>query len=144
MNKYQKDFLSKYIFKMNFKSNNITEKQKDHIGISLYKICYYLNLNKNKTRDLIMKWFYRSNYNNFNDFYNKIISNNDNKPLTTSEFYKTMNNLGISNSKYQKLRDSFYTKRYLYNKLIESAINHVMYENERIEKEIVEMIDYQI
>ena len=134
----QREFLSKNIFKLKLKSkNNITENQKLNLGLSLYKIANYYNLTETNKKKLIKNWYYNSRFSNFKTYYKTLLNNTDySKPLTTTEFYKTFKNMGISDSKYNKLRNSFYTKRYLYNYMIQNAINHIMYENERIEKEI--------
>lgn len=141
----QKEFLSKNIFKLNIKSNNnITENQKLDIGISLYKIAKFINLSNNETKRLIHKWYLNSNYNDFENYYNNVLSNIDSKNLTTKQFYKLLNNIGISGSKYQKLKNSFYTKNYIKNAMLKNALDHIMYENERIEKEIVEELSYEL
>ena len=46
--------------------------------------------------------------------------------------------MSINYSNYTKLKQNYYIKRFVYNKLVYSALEHIKYENERIEKEIVE------
>ena len=63
--------------------------------------------------------------------------NNSNNSLNTSSFYKTLNNMGITKSNYFKIKQKYYTNVFAHKYLIDNAIKHVMYENERLEKEIV-------
>ena len=136
----QKQFLSKNIFKLDLKSNkNITYERKLELGQELYKIGSYLNLNKNQLKFLFKKWFFNSNFKgNFNDYYNDMLFSINNKSLTTNEFYHSLTNLGISYSKYKKIKQNYYNQRFVYNKIIYNSFEYIKYENERIEKEIVE------
>ena len=135
----QKEFLSKNIFKLNLKTNNnITEYYILDLGVSLYKIATYYGLSNNQTKKLIKNWYIKSRFSgDFENYYNNILLNNSSNQLTTNEFYKTLNNMGISNSKYQKLKQKYYTKHYVYNKMMWNALEHIKYENEQIEKEII-------
>ncbi len=140
----QKEFLSKNIFKLNLKTNNnITDNKKIDLGVSLYKISTYYNLNKNQTRKLIQKWYNKSRFScSFDNYYNDLLLkvNSNFNPLTITEFYKTLNDMNISNSNYHKLKQNYYTKKFVYHKMMYNALYHIKYENERIEKEIVESI----
>ncbi len=138
----QKEFLSKNIFKLNLKTNNnITDNKKIDLGVSLYKIATYYNLNKNQTRKLIQKWYNKSKFNSsFDNYYNDLLlkMNSNFNPLTITEFYKTLNDMNISNSNYHNLKQNYYIKKFVYHKMMYNALNHIKYENERIEKEIIE------
>lgn len=138
----QKEFLSKNIFKLNLKTNNnITDTKKLDLGVSLYKIATYYNLNKNQTRRLIQKWYNKSKFSgSFDNYYNDLLLkvNSNFNPLTITKFYKTLNDMNISNSNYDKLKQNYYTKKFVYHKMMYNALNYIKYENERIEKEIVE------
>jgi hypothetical protein len=135
---HQTEFLSNNIFKLNLKSNNtLNEEQKLKTGVSLYKIANYYNFDSKR---LIKRWYSNSKFSgNFNDYYpsveTKIKTNNS--PLSTTEFIRTFNNMGISSSRYNKLKSKYYFKKILVNKLLQTALDHIQYENERIEKEIV-------
>lgn len=138
----QKEFLLKNIFKLNLKTNNnITDNKKTDLGVSLYKITTYYNLNKNHTRRLIQKWYNKSKFSgSFDNYYNDLLLkvNSNFNPLTITEFYKTLNDMNISNSNYHKLKQNYYIKKFVYNKMMYNALDHIKYENERIEKEIIE------
>lgn len=141
---YQKEFLSKNINKLNLRTNNnITESKKLKLGVSLYKISTYSNLNKYQTKYLIKKWYYNSKLSGFfENYYNELLTKSDiTNSLTTTEFYKTLNAMGISNTKYNQLKQKYYSNKYLNNKLLYNALEHIKYENERIEKEIIHEID---
>lgn len=45
--------------------------------------------------------------------------------------------MGITKSNYFKIKQKYYTNVFAHKYLIDNAIKHVMYENERLEKEIV-------
>ena len=136
----QKEFLSKNIFKLDLKSNkDITYERKLELGQELYKIGSYLNLNKNQLKFLVKKWYFNSNLNgDFNYYYNEMSFNINNKTLTTNEFYRSLNSLGISYSKYKKIKQNYYNQRFVYNKIIYNSFEYIKYVNERIEKEIVQ------
>ena len=44
--------------------------------------------------------------------------------------------MGISNNKYHKIKQYYYNKIFVHDMLLNSALAHIKYENERIEKEI--------
>ena len=136
----QKEFLSKNIFKLNLRTNNnITDNKKIDLGVSLYKIASYSNLNSYQTKNLIKNWYTKSNFNgSFDEYYSNIlfITKDDSRPLTIKEFYGSLNDMGISNNKYYKIKQNYYNKIFVHNMLLNSALAHIKYENERIEKEI--------
>ena len=65
----------------------------------------------------------------------KSMINSNNKVLTTNELIKTFEELGLSKSKYNKLRDNYYKQKRISNYLMECAIKYVKYEEERLDKE---------
>lgn len=142
----QKEYLSKNIFKLNLKTNNnITETKKSDLGVSLYKIAKYNNLNNNQTKRLIYRWYTKSKFNSsFNEYYNNILTKFNNNPLTTTEFYKTLNDMNLNKNNYHKQKQKYYIKKFVYNKLLYNALEHIKYENERIEKEIVESMKEEL
>ena len=131
----QKEFLSKNIFKLKLKTkNDITKTEQIKIGISLLKIADYYDINSKK---LIGSWYLNSKFkDNFNDYYQKIIKNQDYKSLTTTEFKQTFSMMGMTNAKYDKQKQKYYFNKILMNRVIQNAYNHVRYEMEQIEKEI--------
>lgn len=142
----QKEYLSKNIFKLNLKTNNnITENKKMVLGVSLYKIAKYNNLNNNQTKRLIYRWYTKSKFNSsFDEYYKNLLAQVNNNPLTTTEFYKTLNDMNLNKNNYHKQKQKYYIKRFVYNKLLYNALEHIRYENERIEKEIVESMKEEL
>lgn len=119
---------------------SITDNKKTDLGVSLYKIATYYNLNKNQTRRLIQKRYNKSKFSgSFDNYYNDLLLkvNSNFNPLTITEFYKALNDMNISNSNYHNLKQNYYTKTFVYHKMMYNALNHIKYKNERIEKEIV-------
>ena len=142
----QKEYLSKNIFKLNLKTNNnITDTKKLDLGVSLYKIAKYNNLNNNQTKRLIYRWYIKSKFNSsFDEYYNNLLTKVNNNPLTTSEFYKTLNDMNLNKNNYHKQKQKYYIKKFVYNKLLYNTLEHIKYENERIEKEIVESMKEEL
>ena len=142
----QKEYLSKNIFKLNLKkNNNITDTKKIDLGVSLYKIAKYNNLNNNQTKRLIYRWYTKSKFNSsFNEYYNNLLTKVNNNPLTTTEFYKTLNDMNLNKNNYHKQKQKYYIKKFVYNKLLYNALEHIKYENERIEKEIIESMKKEL
>lgn len=96
------------------------------LGVSLHKIANYYNLNKFQTKLLIKKWYAKSKFSgNFEDYYNSILTNINNNPLTTTELYKTFNDISINYSNYNNLKQNYYIKRFVYNKLMYNALEHI-------------------
>lgn len=50
----------------------------------------------------------------------------------------------MSKAKYDKLKNKYYFNKILVNRLFQNAINHIQYENECIEKEIVYNMSHDI
>ena len=46
----------------------------------------------------------------FDEYYSNIlfITKDDSRPLTTKEFYSSLNDMGISNNKYHKIKQNYY------------------------------------
>lgn len=144
---HQIEFLSKNIFKIsrNLKSkNNLTEEQKLKLGISLYKMATYYNVN---SKSLIKRWYSNLKFSGgFNDYYSSIEDNIKTtfNPLSTTEFIRTFESMGMSKVKYDKLKNKYYFNKILVNRLFQNALDHIQYENERIEKEIVYNMSHDI
>ncbi|MDD3392479.1 MAG: hypothetical protein PHE54_02960 [Bacilli bacterium] len=141
----QKEFLSKNIFKLNLKtSNNITEQKQLQLGESLYNIAKYYDLKNNQTKRIIKNWYYRSGFSNsFESYYKSVITSNI-KVLTSNEFIKAFEELGLSKSKYNKLKDNYYKQKRISNYLMECAIKYIQYEEERLDKERESEYDKEI
>jgi len=76
---------------------------------------------------------------NFNDYYSSVETKikTTYNPLSTTEFIRTFDNNG-------KLKNKYYFKKIFVNRLINTALEHIQYGNERIEKEIVYHISKDI
>lgn len=136
----QQEFLSKNIFKFNLKlKNNITENQLIDLGVSLYKISELSNLNQFDTKRLIKNWYTKTNPSNgFESYYKQVLDKQSNAPsLSISELFKTFEYMGISKAKYEKLRDKYYHNKFIKNQLFYNALQHIRYENKKLEKEII-------
>ena len=98
-----------------------------------------------KTKRLIYRWYTKSKFNSsFDEYYKNLLAQVNNNPLTTTEFYKTLNDMNLNKNNYHKQKQKYYIKRFVYNKLLYNALEHIRYENERIEKEIVESMKEEL
>lgn len=136
----QKEFLSKNIFKLNLKSkNNLTKEQVINLGVSLYKISELSSLNQFDTIRLIKNWYTKINQNNnFESYYKQVLDKlSETKSLSIFELFRTFEYMGISKIKYEKLRDKYYHNKFIKSQILYNALEHIQYETERIEQEII-------
>lgn len=52
--------------------------------------------------------------------------------------------MNLNKNNYHKQKQKYYIKKYVYNKLLNNALEYIKYENERIEKEIVESMKEEL
>lgn len=138
-------FLKKHISDLNFKSRNYaTEESKMKIAKSLYKICKLSNLNDYQTKKVFQSWIGKSHYTNMiaDAVINSVETNN--YDMTSTELYDTLKKLGYNYEKYKKIKDKNFYKELNYKRFINRAINHLMYEYEREQKEIQREMEFDL
>jgi len=144
MNK-EKDFLNKNILEMNFKSNSnyIKEESKIKVAKDLYKICSLANLNYNDTKKVFSKWIKKSKYDYDVEDLIALISTLDTE-MSSTDFYKSLKRLGYDYKRYTNLKNKNFYKELNYKLFMNKAFNHLLYEHEKEEKELVENIRYDL
>lgn len=141
----EKSFLSKHIKELNFKSRNDYSKDETKIKIArdLYKLCMMANLNDYEIKKVFERWIKNSNYNlNVDDL---ILSARVLEyEMSSTEYYTALRKLGYDYDRYNKFRNKYFYKELNYKRFINQAIDHLMYELEAEEKQIVSNIQYEL
>lgn len=141
----EKSFLSKHIKELNFKSRNDYSKDETKIKIArdLYKLCMMANLNDYEIKKVFERWIKNSNYNlNVDDL---ILSDRVLEyEMSSTEYYTALRKLGYDYDRYNKFRNKYFYKELNYKRFINQAIDHLMYELEAEEKQIVSNIQYEL
>lgn len=141
----EKSFLSKHIKELKFKSRNDYAKDETKIKIAndLYKLCIMANLNNYETKRVFERWIKNSKYDfNFDDLAKTF--NVFEYEINSTEYYSILRKLGYDYNKYIKLKNTYFYKEMNYKSIINKAINHLMYELEYEEKQIISDIQYQL
>lgn len=141
----EKLFLQKHINEFKFKSRSDYSKDetKKNIAKSLYKICMLSGLNDIQTKKVIARWIKNSGYDFDVDslFYSITTLDTD---MSISELYNAMKKLGYDSDRYNKLKNKYFYRELNYKRFINQAINHLMYELEQEEKQIVDEMQYEL
>ena len=64
--------------------------------------------------------------------------------MSTQEFYSALKRLGYNYDRYSKLKSKNFYRQLSYRRFINRAINHLEYEKEKEEKQIVANIQYEL
>lgn len=141
----EKSFLSKHIHELKFKSRNDYAKDETKMGIAknLYKLCMMANLNENETRKVFERWIKNSKYNFNVDTILLSVSTID-YDMSSTEYYNTLKKLGYDYDRYNKFRNKYFYKELNYKKFVNQAFNHLMYELEQEEKQIIAEMQYEL
>ena len=141
----EKEFLKRHIKEMNFKSRSdyVKENTKINIAKDLYKLCSLAGLNYNETRKVFNNWITKSKYNYDVDSLISLASSFK-TDMTSSEYYNALKKLGYDYEKYSKFRSKFFYKDVNYKAFINKAVNHLMYELEQEEKQIISELEYEL
>ena len=142
---HEKSFLHKNISDMNFrsKSNYKKEDTKKDIAKDLYKICVLADLNDAQIRNVFKRWLRNSHYDFDVDSLIASVTTLDTN-MSVSELYSALKKLGYDSTRYNKLKSTNFYKELNYKRFINKAINHLYYEVDREEKEIVEQMQYEL
>ena len=141
----EKNFLNKNISSLNFRSRGdyAKEETKKNIAKDLYKICVLADLNDAQIRKVFKRWLRNSHYDFDVDSLIASVSTLDTR-MSVSELYTALKKLGYDSTRYNKLKSTNFYKELNYKRFINKAINHLYYEKEREEKEIVEQMQYEL
>ncbi len=141
----EKMFLKHHIYDLNFKSRNDyrTDKTKLEIASELYKICIFANLNTKQIKKVFKRWCVNSHYNYDIDLLLSSLDIKDSN-ISMQDFYKYLKRLGYTYEKYNKLKSANFYKEINYKKFINQAMNHLEYELNQEEKQIINNIQYEL
>lgn len=147
MNFFEKDidFLNKCVSKMDFRSRKdyVREETKVSIGKDLYRICIMANLNEKQITKVFKRWISNSGY---SMDVNALISSvrDIDVTMTTQEFYNALKKLGYPPKRFNTLKNRNFYRQLEYKRFIDSAIDHLMYELDLEEKEIINQLEYEL
>ena len=141
----EKSFLSKHIKELKFKSRSDYAKDETKIKIAkdLYKLCMVAGLNYNETKKVFQRWLKNSKYNFDADALIGSCSTLDYE-MSSTEYYNALKKLGYDYDRYNKFRNKYFYKELNYKRFINQAINHLMYELEAEEKQIIAEMQYEL
>ena len=141
----EKQFLQKHINELNFKSRRDYAKDETRLGIAkdLYKICMLSGLNDSQTKKVFSRWIKNSNYNYDVDSLIASVTT-INIDMSTKEYYDALKKLGYDSDRYNKLKNKYFYRELNYKKFINQAVNHLMFELEQEEKQIVDELQYDL
>ena len=141
----EKSFLKKHINELNFKSRSDYSKDDTKIKIAkdLYKICMMANLNYNETKKVFNRWIINSKYNFDVDSLISSVSTL-NYEMSSTEYYSALKKLGYDYEKYNKFRNKYFYKELNYKRFINQAVDHLMYELEQEEKQIINELQFEL
>lgn len=144
MNK-EKNFLQKAINDFDFKSRSdyAKDETKKNIAKGLYKICMLAGLNDKQIKKVFVRWLKNSKYNFDVDSLIVSVATLDTE-MSVNELYDTMKKLGYDSNRYNKMKNKYFYKELNYKKFINQAINHLMYEIEQEEKQIISEMQYEL
>ncbi len=138
------DFLSKHIREMTFISRNDYAKEdtKKKIASDLYNLCLMVGLNDKQSKKILDAWIKRSHY-NF-DIENIKLNLSTKDDISTSELYTLLKKLGYNYERYTKYKNKYFYRELNYKKFINQAIDHLMYELDKEQKQIISEMQYEL
>jgi len=141
----EKTFLKNHINELKFKSRNdyAKEESKIKIGKDLYKICMMAGLNSNETRKIFDRWIKNSKYDLDLDYILNM-SFSLNSEMSSTEYYNALKKLGYNFDRYNKFRKKYFYRELDYKKFIKEASDHLLYEYEKEEKQIIDQLQYEL
>jgi len=141
----EKSFLSKHIKELKFKSRSDYSKDETKIKIAkdLYKLCMMAGLNYNETKKVFERWLKNSKY-KFDVDALITSSTTLEYEMSSTEYYNTLKKLGYDYERYNKFRNKYFYKELNYKRFINQAIDHLMYELEAEEKQIISDMQYEL
>ena len=141
----EKEFLKRHIKEMNFKSRSDYAKEETRVNIAkdLYKLCSLAELNYNETRKVFKDWIVKSNY--IYDVDSLIsLASSFKTDMSSTEYYNALKKLGYNYEKYNKFRSKYFFKELNYKVFINKAVNHLIYELEKEEKQIINEMEFDL
>lgn len=141
----EKSFLEKHIKELKFKSRNDYAKDETKMSIAkdLYKLCMMANLNHEETKKVFQRWLKNSNYNYSIDAVMSSVPMLD-YAMSSTEYYNALKKLGYDYERYNKVKNKYFYKELNYKRFINKAHEHLMYELENEEKQIISNLQFEL
>lgn len=141
----EKAFLNKHINDLKFRSRSdyANENTKKEIAKDLCRLCSFAGLNYNETKKVFQRWNRNSKY-NFDADGIISVSQELNVEMTTTEYYKILKRLGYNYDRYSKIKDKYFYRELNYKSFVYNAMEHLKYELEREEKQIISEMQYDL
>ena len=89
------------------------------------------------------RWRKKSKYDYDVDSLVSSISSLDNE-MSIKEYYDALKRLGYDSNRYNKIKNKNFYRELNYKRFINQAVNHLMYELEQEEKQIVNELQYEL
>lgn len=141
----EKEFLKKHINELNFRSRNdyAKDETKKNIAKDLYKICMLSGLNDSQTKKVFERWIKNSNYNFDVDTLISTVTMLDTE-MSIKEYYDALKKLGYDSNRFNRFKNKYFYCELNYKRFINQAVNHLMYELDQEEKQIINELQYEI
>ena len=141
----EKEFLKKHIQELDFKSRSdyVKDDTKKNIAKDLYKICTIAGLNNNQMKKVFQRWLKKSKYDYDVDSLIMSVSSLD-CDMSIKEYYDALKKLGYDSTRYNKLKNKNFYRELNYKRFINQAVNHLMYELDQEEKQIISEMQYEL
>ena len=141
----EKSFLQKHIKELKFKSRKDYAKDETKMSIAkdLYKLCMMANLNHEETKKVFQRWLKNSNYNYSVDAIISSVSTLDYE-MSSTEYYNALKKLGYDYERYSKVKNKYFYKELNYKRFINKAHEHLIYELENEEKQIISNMQFEL
>ena len=140
----EKEFLSKHIREMQFISRNdyAKEETKRNIASDLYRVCLLVGLNDKQAKKVLSSWIKRSHYNfSTEDIKLGLTSKED---ISSTELYSILKKVGYDYERYNKLKRKYFYRELNYKRFINQAVEHLMYELDKEQKQIINDLQYDL
>ena len=141
----EREFLRKHIYELRFRSRTDyrTDKSKTNIAKDLYRICLFANLNDRQIKKVFTRWNRNSHYHYDIDLLIASLSISD-SDMSIQELYSSLKKLGYSYERYNKVKTENFYRELNYKRFINKAMNHLIYELNQEEKQIISNIQYEL
>ena len=140
----EKEFLAKHISEMALKSRSDYAKleTKQNIATDLYNLCLVVGLNDKQAKKVLKNWINRSHYNLSLEDVKLSLKGDSN--ITSSDFYNLLKKLGYNYDRYSKYKSKNFYRELSYKKIIDVALEHLMYEIDKEKKQIINELEYEL
>ena len=140
----EKEFLSKHILEMKFISRHDYAKEdtKQTIANDLYRMCLLVGLNDKQAKKVLSSWIKRSHYTFSPDDIKLNLTNKED--ISSTELYTILKKVGYDYERYNKLKSKYFYRELNYKRFINQAVEHLMYELDKEQKQIINDLQYDL